>query len=218
MATTPLDAQVVNGVVQSNLGGYQLLFGGVAAPLLYISANQINAIVPIEVSGQDSVSVTLVTPTGTFPLADLYIRPSEPEVFHDPVSGYAVAINQDGTLNSAANPAHVGQLVSIWAGVAGAAGVAPNLVDGTIVPSSGSSFPGFILLPVSIISGDDSGFDGSLEVVYAGVSPGKVFGLLQVNFRLPQSFPSGTSTTGSLAVSLQVGSAISAFVEIYVAP
>src|ERR1039458_10632575 len=41
---TPLNAQVVNGVVQSNLGGYQLLFGGVAAPLLYIGANQINAV------------------------------------------------------------------------------------------------------------------------------------------------------------------------------
>src|ERR1035438_3259593 len=97
---TPLNAQVVNGVVQSNLGGYQLLFGGVAAALLYIGANQINAVVPSEVSGKDSVSVTLVTPTGIFSLADLYIRPSEPEIFHDPVVGTAVAINQDGTLNS----------------------------------------------------------------------------------------------------------------------
>jgi uncharacterized protein (TIGR03437 family) len=210
---TPLDAQVVNGVVESSLGGYQLLFGGVAAPLLYMSANQINAVVPNEVSGQDSVSVTLVTPSGTFPLADLYMRPSEPEIFHDPVSGYAVAINQDGTLNSASNPAHAGELVSIWGTGSGApnGGVFP--VDGTIVPSSGSTLS-YPALPVSVLAG----YLDSLEVVYAGDSPGEVFGLLQVNFQVPQPLPSESAAAGSLVVSLQVGAAVSGTEWIYVAP
>ena len=151
---TPLNAQVVNGVVQSNLGGYQLLFGGVAAPLLYIGANQINAVVPSEVSGKDSVSVTLVTPTGTFSLADLYIRPSEPEIFHDPVVGTAVAISQDGTLNSSSNPAHAGELVSVWGTGAGApyAGLFP--ADGTIVPISGNLLT-YPALPVSVLDRND---------------------------------------------------------------
>ena len=213
---TPLDTQVVGGVVGSTLGGYQLLFGGVAAPLLYISANQINAVVPNEASGQDSVSVALVTPSGTFPLADLSIRPSEPEVFYYPVSvdgvtnNYAAAINQDGTLNSAMNPAHAGEIVAIWgtgAGAACAMYLAP--ADGTIIPGAGVQ----PALPVSMLAGNDS-----LEVDYAGDSPGEVFGLLQVNFRIPQPLPSAAAASGSLAVSLQVGAAIGAPVSVYVAP
>lgn len=204
---TALGAQVVGGVVANMLGGYQLAIGGVAAPLLYLGTDQINAIVPIEVSGRDSVSVALVTPTGTFPLADLSIRPSEPEIFHDPASGFAVAINQDGTLNAATNPAHSGQLVSVWASGAGRMGYAPYL-DGSIVAPSGRSFlpPS---LPVSMLAGNDS-----LEVDFAGNAPGEVYGLLQVNFRIPQTL---AASTGSLAVSLQVGAASGAAVSIYVA-
>jgi uncharacterized protein (TIGR03437 family) len=204
---TALGAQVVGGVVANSLGGYQLEIGGAAAPLLYMGANQINAIVPDGVAGRDSVSVALVTPTGTFPLADLSIRPSEPEIFHDPVSGYAVAINQDGTLNAATNPAHAGQLVSIWASGAGMMGLAPY-PDGAIVAPSGRSFL-LPSLPVSMLAGNDS-----LEVDFAGNAPGEVYGLLQVNFRIPQTL---AASAGSLAVSLQVGAASGGAVSIYVA-
>ena len=219
----PLNAHVVNGVVESNLSGYQLLIGGIAAPLLYVGAGQINAIVPFEVSVHDSVPVTLVTPTGTFPLADLYIRPSEPEIFHDPASGLASAINQDGTPNSATNPAHAGQLVSIWATGAGAFYGDPALTDGAIVPIPESVASGPVL-PVFVLTGSDSLFGGSyppfsatqsLEVDYAGVSPGAVFGLLQVNFRLPRSAPASPAW---LKVNLQVGAASSASAWLNVAP
>jgi uncharacterized protein (TIGR03437 family) len=217
----PLDAQIVNGVVQSTLGGYQLLFGGVAAPLLYIGANQINAIVPNEVYDQDSVSVTLVTPSGSFPLADLYIRPSEPEVFHDPVSGYAVAINQDGTLNSSTNPAHAGWIVSVWGTGSGEAFSSDFPTDGAIIADTSSIFT-YPQLAVSVLARYQNPlgvFIGeSLEVAYAGISPGEVFGLLQVNFRLPEALPSFAASSGSLYVSLQVGSAAGGWVPIYVAP
>jgi len=185
---TPLNAQVVGGVVQNTLGGYQLLFNGVAAPLLYIGANQINAVVPHEVSGQDAVSVTLVTPTGTFPLADVYVRPSEPEIFHDPVSGYVVAINQDGTLNSGTNPAHAGEVVSVWGTGSGVPVYGLFPVDGIVVPLSGG-IVGQPALPFSVIAGYLNDGAESLEVDYAGASPGEVFGLLQVNFRIPPSLP-----------------------------
>ena len=222
---TPLDAQITGGVVGSALGGYELLIGGVAAPLLYIGANQINAVVPNEVSGQDSVSVALVTPSGTFPLADLYIRPSEPEVFYYPVldngviDNYAAAINQDGTLNSVTNPAHAGEILSVWGTGAGAPADNYSFPNGLIISGSGVQ----PALPVSMIAGYGLGGYGlagsdSLEVDYAGDSPGEVFGLLQVNFRIPQPLPSAAAENGSLWVNLQVGAAISAPVLIYVTP
>jgi uncharacterized protein (TIGR03437 family) len=217
---TPLNAQIANGVVENTLGGYQLLFGGVAAPLLYIGANQINAIMPSEVAGQDSVSVTLATPSGTFPVADLAIRPSQPEIFHDAASGYASAINQDGTINSSANPAHAGQVVSVWGTGAGAFNhFLP--ADGTIIPAATDALSYPPVLPVSVVAGFllggeiGSAGNDSLEVDYAGISPGEVFGLLQVNFRIPQSV---NANQGWLAIHLQVGAAIGAPVMIYVAP
>jgi uncharacterized protein (TIGR03437 family) len=58
----------------------------------------------------------------------------------------------------------------------------------------------------------------SLEVAYAGISPGEVFGLLQVNFRIPEALPASAASSGSLYVSLQVGSAASGWVPMYVVP
>ena len=214
----------MNGVVQGMLDGYQLLINGASAPLLYISANQINAVAPWEVVHASSVSVTLVTPSGTFRLADLSIRPSEPEVFREPVSGYAAAINQDGTPNSPTNPARAGEIVSVWGTGSGMPICGDCNVDGAIVP--GVDFLEYPVLPVSIIANYGRPSDGttnsdSLEIDYAGPSPGEVFGLLQVNFRLPQPLPYGIGPPSvefdSLAVSLQVGSATSAGVLIYVA-
>jgi uncharacterized protein (TIGR03437 family) len=221
----PLTAQVVNGVVESSLGGYQLLFGGVAAPLLYMGPDQINAVVPIEVSGTYSVSLTLVTPSGTFPLGDLSTRPSEPEIFHNLVSGYAAAINQDGTFNSPTHPAGAGEIVSIWASGIGGPLCGDCLTDGDIIPAVGAG--AFAALPVSVIATYQFAGDGpdgvrSLEVDYAGASPGQVFGLWQVNFRLPQPLPYGfgppEAEYPSLDVQLQVDTAISAPVPIYVTP
>lgn len=203
----PLSAQVVNSVVQSSLGGYQLLMGGVAAPLLYVGANQINAVVPIEMSAQDAVPVSLVTPAGTFPLADLYVRPSDPEIFHDPVSGYAIAVNQDGTFNSETNPAHAGQIVSIWATGAGLESGFQTFGDGWILAGLDVK----PVLPLSVLVNAQY----SLEVDYAADAPGDVLGMVQVNFRLQEWVG---AAAGTLMVSLQVGSAIGAPVGLYVAP
>ena len=207
---TALTASVVNNVVQSNLGGYELLFDGMPAPLLYAGSGQINAVVPGSVAGRDSVSVALVTPGGTFTVGELYIRPSQPEIFNNPVTGYATAINQNGTYNVAYNPAHAGEIVSIWGSGAGLGGY--PFADGTVVGDALADD----VLPVSVLSGNDS-----LEVDYAGTSPDQVFGLFQVNFRLPQNLASAQHLTAFLdavSVQLQVGAAISAPVAIYVAP
>jgi uncharacterized protein (TIGR03437 family) len=207
--------QIVDGVAQSTLGGYQLTIGGVAAPLLYLSANQINAVVPNEVAGQESVPVSLVTPNGTFQLADLGVRPSEPEIFTNPGTGFAVAINQNNQLNSASNPAHAGEIVSIWATGSGAPGNLAAPPDGTIINASVPFVFHTPAQPVAVFVADPSLPNDSLEVDYAGDAPNEVFGATQVNFRLPPSFPAGFS---ALPVRLQVGTATSTAVNLYVAP
>jgi len=213
----PLGAQVVNGTVTSSLGGVQVLFNNVAAPLLYVGPNQINAIVPASVFGQDTASVQIVTPNGTLTGPTLAVVPSEPEVFQAPATsltpGAAVALNEDGSLNSASSPAAAGSIVTVWATGAGGSNFSNN-PDGFIATTL--SAPS---LPVSVLAGNLNsgyyygGYD-SLEVLYAGDAPGMVSGVIQVNFRLSAIGP--YPGEGQISYSLQVGAAVSSPFEIYV--
>jgi uncharacterized protein (TIGR03437 family) len=199
--SVPMTAQVKNvgpgnySVVTSSLAGYQVLFNGVAAPLLYVSANQINAIVPVEAGQSGTTTVQIVTPNGTVDGPTLRIRPSQPQVF----SGYytAAALNQDGTLNSSGNPATPGSIVTVWA--TGAGLFTTNYVDGAILGAGGpgdlfSPAPLSLPLPVSMLAGNDS-----VQVTYAGAAPNAVQGVIQINF----------AVTGSSIFRLQIGSAVS---------
>jgi hypothetical protein len=99
--THAIGGQVVNGALTNSLGGVQVLFNDVTAPLLYVGPNQINAIVPSSVFGQDTATLQIVTPGGTLTGPLLSVVPSEPEVFQNsppmPAGGAAIALNQDGT-------------------------------------------------------------------------------------------------------------------------
>jgi uncharacterized protein (TIGR03437 family) len=207
-----LGAQMVKGALTTSLGGVQVLFNDVAAPLLYVGPNQINAIVPSSVFGQDTAAIQIVTPGGTLTGPLLSVVPSEPEVFQNsppmPAGGAAIALNQDGTLNSATNPASGGSIVTVWATGGG--------LDSPILGGDGG-IPVYLntpLLPVSVLNASYSGVLGldSLEVLYAGDAPGLVRGVLQVNFRLPEN----VFNIYQLACQLQVGAAVSSRFSIYV--
>ena len=138
-------AQVMNGAVTSSLGSVQVLFDGVPAPLLYAGPTQINAIVPSEVTGHDTTSITIVTPSGQINEPTMLIQQSQPGVFLRATGG-ASALNQDGSLNSPANPAAPESIVTVWA-TGGGVSSRPQ-PDGTI--NTGSL--GSPNLPLSILN------------------------------------------------------------------
>ena len=197
--------QVQNGVYTSSLGGYQVLFNGVAAPLLYAGPTQINAVVPYEVNGQASASVQLVTPSGTVAGPALAVEPADPYLFQNPFQSGTVtmlaAVNQDGTVNSRLNPAKLGSIVSIFA-----SGGAVYGTDGVV--AGADSLPG-PALPVSVIL---SGTGATLPILYAGQAPEEITGLMQVNFQLPAS----ASSPGSVTVYFYVGGVSNSWGNIYV--
>jgi uncharacterized protein (TIGR03437 family) len=204
--TTPLGAEVVGGIVTAELGGVQVLFDGTPAPLLYAGPNQLNAVVPQEIHGHDTTTMQINTPAGVLQGPTMTVRLAQPAVFVVPGSnGMAAALNQDGTLNSASNPAAPGSIVSVWGTGAGYSGYAKT--NGEIVNGT----PGPVALPVSVIAGDLSNAGRSLEVLYAGDAPGLVAGVIQVNFRLPET----TSTSGT-SLKLQVGEAVSPPFSVYI--
>jgi len=193
-------------VVSTSLGGVQVLFDGIAAPLLYAGPTQINAIVPFAVYGRESTVVQIVTPGGDINGLTFLVKLSQPGVFCHPGTQYAAALNQDGSLNSASNGAAPGSIVSIWATGAGLSAPGPQ-PDGQIIPSP----IGALLtpqLPVAVLAGATYGSGlglDSLEVLFAGDANGMVQGVIQVNFRLPAN--------GDLR--LQVGGAVSEPFNIY---
>ena len=118
-----------SGRVASTLAGVQVTFDGTSAPLLYVQDGQINAITPWELAGKLTTEMCViynenqqcVTPLVGAAAAGVFVADS----------GNAAAVNQDGTLNSTANPAPVGSIVSIYA--TGLGPISPTPIDGSIV-------------------------------------------------------------------------------------
>ncbi len=115
----------------ANLSGTNVgvTFDGVAARVLFTSADQINVEVPAELGARQSASI-LVTANGVAGEAtNVALQAVAPGIF---VPGI---LNQDNTINSAANPAQAGTFVQIFAtGLLSATGqgvVTSKLHDGT---------------------------------------------------------------------------------------
>jgi uncharacterized protein (TIGR03437 family) len=110
-----------------------------------------------------------------------------------PVRGPLAALNQDGSVNNASNPAAPGSIISIF--VTGLGAMTPPLPDGTValrpanVPAS---------LPQVLVNGQPA------EILYIGNAPGVVQGVVQINLRLPDLIPPAFGTQpGAPYVSLK---------------
>jgi len=165
-----------SGFYPTALGGIQLTIGGTPAPLLYVSDTQINAVVPLAVPDGAAATLRLSSNGSALPDFRLFADSAIPQVFRLPDGRSAAAINQDGTLNSAANPAKTGSIVAIWVtGIGrtpGTDGQVQTAAQSLCGPDSGSQ-PRCTIL-------DANG--QSIVPAYAGAAPGLVTGVVQINF------------------------------------
>ena len=173
------------GLLPKVFGGVQITVNDLPAPLLYVSDTQVNAIVPLAV--QTGVARIRVIINGTrLPDFRAYVDATAPQVFRTDGSA-AAALNQDGSINSAANPARVGTLVSIFATGAGT-------IQGVDGQRAAAALPG----PFPAVRN----FDDFLAIDYSGAAPGLVTGVTQINFRLPVP---GSSTIFNPVFTLSAG-------------
>jgi uncharacterized protein (TIGR03437 family) len=188
----------------TQLGGVQVLFDGVAAPLLYASSNQINAIVPFGTNGVKTTTLVVNNSGVSSNTAQLGVVSAAPGVFttQSEYQGYpvAAALNEDGTINSATNRAAPGSAVALYATGLGA--LSPQPADGTLLVT-----PALPALQQSVLVGSSTGF---LEVLYSGPAPGQVAGAMQVNFRLPPTL------TNTPPITLFVGNWLSQSFTVWV--
>jgi uncharacterized protein (TIGR03437 family) len=197
------------GRLATTLADTRILFNGVPAPLVYVSAERSSAIVPSVVAarpparsrngnGPPSVDVQVEyqgvrSDAVTVPLLDTRLG-----IFTRDASGggQAAIVNEDGSINSPSHPAPRGSVVAIYA--TGGGLTDPPGADGAIAGDILSKLRLGIGL-ITLTDKDDQEFCGGpfglicAEVLYAGGVPGSVTGLVQINARIPQETPPGNA-------------------------
>jgi uncharacterized protein (TIGR03437 family) len=164
--------------------------------MIYTYAGQVAVIAPYYLYWKDSTNVQVEYNGVKSSAVSVPIQQSQPAIFTLNASGQGAGaiLNQDYSINSAANPAARGSVVMIYAtgeGQTNRAGV-DGLLANTALPTP--------RLPVSVTIGGVNA-----QVLYAGAAPGLVAGLIQINAAVPATVQVGTA----VPVQITVGTAAS---------
>lgn len=170
-----------DGRVTSALVGDQVTINGIASPLLYASASQINAIVPYAIPpNRTPVPVVVNTAAGSAN-SSIFVSPTSISLFTN------IIVNPDGSLNSATHPAPKGATLVFYG--TGMGQTSPASADGVIAQGPPLASP-LASFSASISQGSTS-YAASLQ--YLGPLPGFVDGAVQANIQLPATLPAGKS-------------------------
>ncbi|HTB11723.1 MAG TPA: SBBP repeat-containing protein [Bryobacteraceae bacterium] len=161
--TTPVTAAPTNGFYPTTLGSVQVTVNGANIPLLYVSQNQINAVLPMELTANTAATVRVINGSSVSPDYPVWIVPFAPQAF-------PTVLNQDGTVNSQTNPADGGSVVTFYA-TGWQSSFAP-LADGEVATVAQDACQGTCRLST----------EGTL--LYGGAAPGIVAGVTQINVQL----------------------------------
>jgi uncharacterized protein (TIGR03437 family) len=191
LAGAQLDTQ---GKLATSLAGTQVLFDGIAAPLVYVSAGQTSAIVPYGIAGQSTTQVVVVHNSDRSLPQTLQVAATSPALFTADSSGAGpvAALNENGSFNSQ-TPAPRASIVVFFG--TGEGQTNPAGVDGQI---ANTTFPA----PEASVSVSIGGIPARIR--YAGAAPQEVAGLMQFNVEIPLGVKSGPNV-----LLVKIGQAVS---------
>jgi uncharacterized protein (TIGR03437 family) len=175
------------------LNGAKVAVGGIPAPLVYVSPNQINAQAPLELTAGVQ-TVTVDNGSGVSAAFSVNVAPMAPAIFFYPAP--AILKNVNYSLVSATNPARAGDVLLVYA--TGLGKTTPANRTGAL--SANDSFAQ--TAPVTATIGGKPA-----AVVYSIASPGFA-GLYQVAVTVP------SGVTGNVALVITGGAAASNSVTI----
>jgi len=198
--------------------GAMVTFDGKAAPLLWVQDSQINVVAPWELTPGQNTAVCVTYSSAKTNCLSWPVVEAAPAVLLSSDGVHALALNQDGSVNSASNPAAAGSIVSVFA--TGLGPIAPPLADGTLV---GFPLPTNVL-PISVgftVGNPPFGatISNPFEVTYAGPAPYLVAGTSQINFKLgpPANQNDLYTYNGQQNINVFLPSALSQAFAVYVA-
>ena len=190
------------GKVSTSIGGVTVSFSGYLAPLTYVGATQINAIVPYGLSGNKEPFVEVKFAGQTSNDLTLQLAASAPGIFTQGStgSGTGAILNGNSTVNTQANPAAKGSTIQIFLTGEGLTTPAEATGAVTTVNTSGSGpLTPAPQLAVAVLIGNQPA-----QTVFIGEAPGLVAGVLQVDAVVPP-----TTASGAIPITVQVGKQIS---------
>ena len=195
----------------THTGDVEVTFDGIPSPLLWVQDRQVNVAVPWSLTPGQTTQVCVVYQSSTTNCLTWPVVQTAPGVFT--VDGtYGAAVNEDGTINSASNPARSGSVVSVFA--TGMGPLSPPQADGSLValplpvnqiPVGGSYLPDCDPLHCVPLP---------LTIDYAGPAPFELAGLTQINIHVP---PVTASDRYPSAGQMSVFGSYQSF-RVYVAP
>jgi uncharacterized protein (TIGR03437 family) len=185
-----------SGTVDTAAGDTKVFFNGIPAPVLFTSQGQVNVVVPYAVSRVSSVSVQVSCLGVLSNSITIPVQASVPALFtaNGSGSGQAAAGNQDFSINSTANPAARGSIITLYA--TGGGQTNPVGSDGKVGVAP-------LPAPVQNVRVTIGGVDASVQ--YAGGAQGLVAGVMQVNVVVPPQI----TPAAAVPIVLSVGGATS---------
>lgn len=222
---TSFTVNTSNNTVSSTLAGVQVTFDDIAGTPTYVSATQINVIVPWEIAGR--TSTTVVVSYNSVPSAAIseQVVSVAPGIYTQNAtgSGQAAALNLSSSATSEYNgpaggtysgtgtataPAPAGSDIVLF--LTGGGLTNPASVTGSINPSSAVPLanwtPGSSTVTATV-GGQPA------TVLYAGAAPTLITGVVQINLQLPAGVSGsalpvvitidGVMTTGGATVAVQ---------------
>lgn len=164
----------------------QVTFDGTPTPILWAQDRQVNVVAPWSLNTMRDTQVCVTYRDVALKCVSWPTVGWTPGVFMNNGTTFAVALNQDGSVNSAANPAASGSIVSVF--VNGLGSIAPEQANGALInlPLANNVFAATVqaLVPDPLSPRGLGTTEVAAEVTYYGPAPFRVAGISQVNFRL----------------------------------
>jgi len=189
--------------VPTALANSCITVNGQPIPLIFVSPTQINAQMPFQAVGAETIVVH--TPGGTSDNYNLTVQTTAPAVFLSGVAGPETNLptiirTANGLLATDSNPIHAGDVLVIYATGLGQT----NPAGLTGYPAPGNPLSSALATATVTLGGMN------LPVIYAGLAPGEV-GVYQINVTVPGNAPVGLGLplvinqgNGSVSVAMRV--------------
>jgi uncharacterized protein (TIGR03437 family) len=175
----------------TEMAGTSVTVNGTRAPLVFVSPSQINVQLPYDLrEGEAKIRVT--TPQGASTEETVNIGAAAPGIFMIAGGSRAVAINQDGTLNTETNAETRSRVMTVYL-----TGIGP--LDGEL--AAGQAAPLTTLYRAVLDTAATIG-GRNVPVLFLGLTPGFV-GLAQANLQVPADAPVGTALELVISVNRQ---------------
>jgi uncharacterized protein (TIGR03437 family) len=178
---------ITAGKFDSLLARTKITFDGVPAPVIYANWAQTSVVVPYSVAGKSTTQVVVEYKGRPSAPVTLQVAESSPGIFTSAAngSGQGAILLEDYSVNGPQNAVPRGRAAMVFMTVGGENGTDGLLAGGI------AQHP----LPVTAtIGGKDA------QVIYAGPSPGLIWGLTQVNVIVPDSAPTGSAVPITITV------------------